>query len=399
LKLKRSALRKRKRESKTEALNGAVKAPAVDSTITAQSESHFYLRGTGPRVTTVEQLSRDVGPCLQGDKSEASLIRSGKTTCGAITKTGLVCLVLACSMAAYGKGKARAVFVQDNEIWTVKEDGSGLKQLTKDGRAKHHPVWSPDGHRIAYHLDFDTSGKASLIIIGAELGEVVKTISLQSRSADGVLEINAILHMEWLTSESLAYEGHINPSLSDHRVVELTSGKVIRTASGSCFRWSPDKKKLAVCGWLPHFNAPETLQRYVQINGKTVYTLPNGRLVDYIVGEFSWSADSARIAFLERDETVNRTKLVILETGGGRIIATVPSNIDVTRGVVWLSSEAAVVVRDDKSVWAYSYARRRFVKLSPRLKRVFDQRLRTDGAREKLVVSLKGNEPSWWPKS
>jgi dipeptidyl aminopeptidase/acylaminoacyl peptidase len=317
---------------------------------------------------------------------------------GAVTKAGLACLLLACTMVASGKGKDKAVFLRNNEVWIVNEDGSGLKQLTKDGRGKHHPVWSPDGRKIAYHLDFDSSGKAEIIIIGAERGEALKALALPASSAAGTPAINSILGMEWLNSDRFAYEGHVNPSMSEYRVVDLTSGRIIRTVPGSCFHWSPDRKKLAVCGWLPHFSAPQTLHQFVQINGRTVYTLPKGSLVDYVASDFSWSADSTKVAFLERDDTVDKTKLVILSIDRRRISAILSPKTDVTRGVLWLNNEA-LVVQGDNSVWAYSYARQRLAKLSASLRQAFEQHVRAARVRENLVGSLKGNEASWWPNS
>jgi Tol biopolymer transport system component/tRNA A-37 threonylcarbamoyl transferase component Bud32 len=41
------------------------------------------------------------------------------------------------------------------EIWTIKPDGSGLQQLTYEGRGRvWFPVWSPDGARLAYYVRY-----------------------------------------------------------------------------------------------------------------------------------------------------------------------------------------------------------------------------------------------------
>lgn len=315
---------------------------------------------------------------------------------GALTKVGLACLMVSCATVTWAKPTARAVFVRDNEIWIVNRNGSGLKQLTKDARPKHHPVWSPDASKVAYHLDFDRSGNAEIVIIGVASGEIVNVLPLPGASSAGVPEINAILRMEWLSSDRLGYEGHVNPSLSEYRVVNLSSGKIIKTLPGARFQWSPDRKKFATLGWLPHFNAPETLHQFIRINGRTVYTLPNGRLVDYVASDFSWSADSTKVAFLERDESLNLIKLVILTTGGRITTAILSPTTDVTLGIAWLSNDA-VAVKGDNSVWTYSYARRKLARLSPRLKRSFDQYVRQAQSREALIASLNGNEASWWP--
>jgi eukaryotic-like serine/threonine-protein kinase len=50
------------------------------------------------------------------------------------------------------------------EIWTINSDGSGLHQLTYSSGTVNNPVWSPDGTRLAYH-NF-AGGSPSIIEVG-----------------------------------------------------------------------------------------------------------------------------------------------------------------------------------------------------------------------------------------
>ena len=49
------------------------------------------------------------------------------------------------------------------EIWTINSDGSGLQQLTYTSGPVTHPVWSPDGTRLAYR---NAGGSPSIIEVG-----------------------------------------------------------------------------------------------------------------------------------------------------------------------------------------------------------------------------------------
>ena len=48
---------------------------------------------------------------------------------------------------------------QDQEIWVVNEDGTGLEQLTFNAEEDATPDWSPDGERIAYSRGPDAGGR------------------------------------------------------------------------------------------------------------------------------------------------------------------------------------------------------------------------------------------------
>ncbi|PYS56603.1 MAG: hypothetical protein DMF74_28180, partial [Acidobacteria bacterium] len=49
------------------------------------------------------------------------------------------------------------------EIWTINSDGSGLQQLTYASGTVNNPVWSPDGTRLAYR---NAGGSPSIIEVG-----------------------------------------------------------------------------------------------------------------------------------------------------------------------------------------------------------------------------------------
>ncbi len=50
------------------------------------------------------------------------------------------------------------------EIWTINSDGSGLQQLTYTSGTVNHPVWSPDGTRLAYGNE--SVGSPSIMEVG-----------------------------------------------------------------------------------------------------------------------------------------------------------------------------------------------------------------------------------------
>lgn len=57
-----------------------------------------------------------------------------------------------------------------NELWTVRPDGSGMRQLTHAGRDVGEPVWSPDGSAIACTVN--EGGALHLALADAASGEI-----------------------------------------------------------------------------------------------------------------------------------------------------------------------------------------------------------------------------------
>jgi TolB protein len=46
---------------------------------------------------------------------------------------------------------------QENDIWAINADGTGLRQLTRTPGREYTPLWSPDGRSIAYFVDNNTA--------------------------------------------------------------------------------------------------------------------------------------------------------------------------------------------------------------------------------------------------
>ncbi len=50
---------------------------------------------------------------------------------------------------AFNRPTAPGVITEDAHVWTVRPNGTGLRQLTRQPVIARQPSWSPDGHRLA----------------------------------------------------------------------------------------------------------------------------------------------------------------------------------------------------------------------------------------------------------
>ena len=67
---------------------------------------------------------------------------------------------------SFSPGAARIAFVSDNDIYTIRPDGSKLKKLTNSAARYTNPAWSADGSRIAYSSQPLGGGNYSLHVMG-----------------------------------------------------------------------------------------------------------------------------------------------------------------------------------------------------------------------------------------
>src|SRR5947208_15241832 len=100
----------------------------------------------------------------------------------AIGVAGLL-LILTAAVFLASPASGKVVFLKGDEIAAAKEDGSDLKELTRDKLKKSQPHWSPDGSKISYWVAGSSAANpkthATIVVITAN-GEPEHTIPVLS---------------------------------------------------------------------------------------------------------------------------------------------------------------------------------------------------------------------------
>jgi Tol biopolymer transport system component len=169
----------------------------------------------------------------------------------------------------------------DNDIWVVHADGTGLLNLTPDALNEGSHSWSPDGTRLAItSAPVDASATPSVEVIDAAGGgrRALATGSLPAWSPDGT---------------RIAYDGE-----GGFHVVEVVGGHdrlVAPVVAGFGYRpsWSPDGLRITYVFesnvWVVDFDGSD-----------------QQRLTSFTAGRFAtapvWSPDGQRIAYVRDSE-------------------------------------------------------------------------------------------------
>lgn len=146
-------------------------------------------------------------------------------------------------------GADLVAFLNGNDIWTMRVDGSGLERLTSDGAAKHNLQWAPDGQSLYY-----ISGKCiQNVSLAGEISSltcfiVADFLEAFEISPDGsqvAISLNRELYVVPFDLEALA--GARNWTHLRNMEGCFTYGP--ETPSGTAakrVRWSNDSQKIAV---------------------------------------------------------------------------------------------------------------------------------------------------------
>jgi len=227
-------------------------------------------------------------------------------------------IALLAAQASLGRGPAdttvpKVVFVKGTEVFTVSADGTNLTQLTRDNRFKLLPRWSPDGGSIAYVAQTATAmGQFTLI---AKTGEKLADFPIRPEEAH-IGGMRSIESLEWLGGTRVIFGGSANPWNCEQVVLDTTTGKEVESQLGTCgtFVRSPDGKLTAY--WAPEgmgFSKEERREN-LNVNDAVVYPVaitPANTL--QFLSNPAWSADSQRVALIDRDVNTGVTSLTVLD--------------------------------------------------------------------------------------
>jgi hypothetical protein len=234
----------------------------------------------------------------------------------------------------------RVVFVRNKQI-CLTGPSKAVNCLAGDNRDKLLPVWSREGDRIAYvEIGSTPSALATLFVIdpqGKRLGEVPLKVVEKGEIRSGMRQVESL---EWIAGNRLVASGSINPSSTEHLVVDTSQMKVVDelVSDGFGATFSPDGLSYIAVTGQPHFTKKESRSPSLIINS---HRLPN--LVPdqaEIAGAPSWAPDGSTVAIPLRyaastsSAEVEFTVLWLQDSKEKRSIV-VPAN---TRKLAWGAS-------------------------------------------------------------
>jgi dipeptidyl aminopeptidase/acylaminoacyl peptidase len=207
------------------------------------------------------------------------------------------------------------------DLYVVKHDGTGYRQLTDDRFHDRGPKWSPDGKRIAFYSD--RSGRYETWAIrpdGSGLEQLTKTTGpsrwMPEWSPDGKLLATSDGVKTWVEDLRLP---------ADHRSAEplpdVGGGHAMYPRS-----WSPDGRTLA--GDLEFYVTPTSVTLLYSFASHSYRALAEGR------GTPAWLSDSRRLLVTQED------RIVLLDAVTGKatsVIETTARGPSLSRDDRWLS--------------------------------------------------------------
>ena len=218
------------------------------------------------------------------------------------------------------------------DLFVVKSDGTGYRQITDDAARDRGPKWTPDGTRIAFYSD--RNGRYETYTIrpdGSGLEQLTKTTGPArtdfTLAPDGkriAIDDGTRTWVEDLTKPKDQRQAEALPALEGGQSLQPRS-------------WSPDGSTLA--GGLTFYPSPNSVTLLYSFATGKYTALPEGR------GWPAWLGDSRRLLVARYD------RIVLLDTRTGRatpVLDTAAQGIAVSRDNRWVSY---IETRAQSDVW------------------------------------------------
>ena len=266
------------------------------------------------------------------------------------------------SSAAFADGGRTVVYRSDhtsgNELFTVRPDGTQLRQVTADGRDKQTPAWSPDGTAIAYAASNDVGRCA-----GCEYGIVVREAATgKTRVVGGKAGwFDDATDPAWAPDgNGIAYGDYLDPTIVVRR---LDGSSKVELGNGEAPSWSPDGTLLVFVTYRTAA-LPDGALAVMNADGSNVRQVLPGQAESP-----AWSPDGQWIAYV---------------TKAGAIRAVRPDGTDDHLVLAHAAADSPAWSPDGE--WIAYTGRDGYVDV-----------VRADGSEQHRVT--KGRQPSWRPVS
>ncbi|MGA8026133.1 MAG: hypothetical protein WB992_03245 [Bryobacteraceae bacterium] len=227
------------------------------------------------------------------------------------------------------------LYIHENQIWVGR--GRDLQQITDDELHKSNLVLSPSADTFAYIAHCDSVGTEACpptLVFRKLNGDLLYSFAPLLEDSHPCLSVMAF---EWIDNNRVGLVCHVNPSISEYAVVSVHAAKVTAGYYGGPFSWSPDRRKLAYGGPVPHFAPPYIHSFYLCVDRRVIYPTapvrhvnsealfprspnsggPNGCDIDYspsvvelhgstfmgiheLFSDLGWAPNGTAIAFVEQ---------------------------------------------------------------------------------------------------
>lgn len=186
----------------------------------------------------------------------------------------------------------KIAFVSDKEgfdnIYIINKDGENEKRISIKGQCNYYPTWSPDGSRIAY-LNGDKDYADIIIKDLNNDTEIIITSGTDLKSKDS---------LEWSPDGTkMAYVGGVNDFFANFLYfLDIKNDRTTEVAQVNYhhkFSWSPDSKKIIFVRNSDGFRKKSQLGLITF--GKSNFKMKNNNEVNYLP---TYSPDGSKIAFL-----------------------------------------------------------------------------------------------------